>query len=525
MPSFRAPLGPFHIVTLALALGGCANRPPSPGAAPQTVRREANAKSSKPLDWAVPLVPPSAASAEARQKAVRTYTNCIGNLERYNRACNFYADPKNDAPGRTASQNRRFPPNLEAMTGRELNSFPLCPSGGKYNYEVSSSFDMFTITCSGQHRPLYWNSQSGLGPEDVFKEHRVMRSSAAVASLLAEASPVRVNESNWVGAALQSAPSLIGLGDYTVPGIKHQFAFIRKTIGNPYVYLHDCDSQRDLIVTEGTSVTISAGGTRLSYTPDGHSLLASTRDLAPQKVPGLAPSSKFLNESPLSDDGRWLGLGSSPLRLRDLHSGKEREFPTGCRFPKFSADSKFLYYCIQGQFPKPDEIVLLSLPSGQEVDRIVGAKSPSLSSDGRHLVFCAHNEFAPDQICIKDRTTGVISQLTNCYDEASFNPAISGDGRFVVFTSEGVSCQPGQEVHWIRPKFKTTDNYRHVYLVDRNTGQIWLLSQTAQGSPGDAWSDRASISSDGLYIVFSTCAKNLGANGDQGVLKIRNPAL
>src|SRR5687768_15351248 len=75
--------------------------------------------------------------------------------------------------------------------------------------------------------------------------------------------------------------------------------------------------------------------------------------------------------------------------------------------------------------------------------------------------------------------------------------AISGDGRFVVFSSDAANLVPGD-----------TNNQRDVFLRDRHTGLLSRVSVASDGTEGNSSSDGGSISSNGRHILFESCSSN-----------------
>lgn len=84
---------------------------------------------------------------------------------------------------------------------------------------------------------------------------------------------------------------------------------------------------------------------------------------------------------------------------------------------------------------------------------------------------------------------------------ASYTPAISGDGRYVVFGSDATNLVPGD-----------TNGLPDVYLHDLQTGETTRLSSAPNGSAGNSRSDNPAISDDGHFAAFSTGATDLIPN-------------
>lgn len=75
--------------------------------------------------------------------------------------------------------------------------------------------------------------------------------------------------------------------------------------------------------------------------------------------------------------------------------------------------------------------------------------------------------------------------------------SVSGDGRYVVFES----LDPQVEAD--------TNGFEDVYVLDRGTQEVELLSAAPDGTVGDQRSSFPDITPDGRYVVFSSVATNL----------------
>ncbi|MBM7517839.1 PD40 domain-containing protein [Nocardioides nitrophenolicus] len=84
-------------------------------------------------------------------------------------------------------------------------------------------------------------------------------------------------------------------------------------------------------------------------------------------------------------------------------------------------------------------------------------------------------------------------------DQASTDASISADGRFVVFESTATDLLPGG-----------SGGLWQVYLWDRTTDALTLVSHRADGTPGLASSRDPAISGDGRYVTFQSGANQLG---------------
>ena len=99
------------------------------------------------------------------------------------------------------------------------------------------------------------------------------------------------------------------------------------------------------------------------------------------------------------------------------------------------------------------------------------------------------------------------TRLTNgVLQERSFDPGISGTGRFVVFDSAATNLVSGV----------LSNGKRHVYLHDRETGITELISVGPGNVPGDDDSFVAAVSDDGQLVAFDSFAANLIAADTNG---------
>lgn len=134
----------------------------------------------------------------------------------------------------------------------------------------------------------------------------------------------------------------------------------------------------------------------------------------------------------------------------------------------------------------------------------------SVSSDGRYVAFSSYatNLVENDQtttadIVIRDRQeneTTIISVSSSGQqaNRGSFNPAISSDGRYVVYESRATNLVSGD------------DNRREdVFLYDRQEATTTRVSVSSSGHEGDGDSDEAVISPDGRFVAFESLATNL----------------
>jgi Tol biopolymer transport system component len=133
------------------------------------------------------------------------------------------------------------------------------------------------------------------------------------------------------------------------------------------------------------------------------------------------------------------------------------------------------------------------------------AYGPAISADGRHVAFVSAagdvlTEFGNrnDQIYMRDMVSGETTcvSVTPAGDPGqsdSYEPVISGDGRYVAFSSSADDLVAGD-----------TNAMTDVFMRDMQTGVTTRLSVTSSGAQVAAYSYEPRMSSDGRYVIFQT---------------------
>jgi Tol biopolymer transport system component len=146
--------------------------------------------------------------------------------------------------------------------------------------------------------------------------------------------------------------------------------------------------------------------------------------------------------------------------------------------------------------------------------------SPSINADGRIIAFTSSapltdaavreglqhadaRRFGLRQVYVRDQKAGTTSQISVTEsgvwpDGASVRPAVSGDGRFVTFSSEAT-------------RLVKDDNNRasDIFVHDRQSKSTRLVSRTADGRAANGRSMAPTISFDGRFVAFQSEASNL----------------
>ena len=138
------------------------------------------------------------------------------------------------------------------------------------------------------------------------------------------------------------------------------------------------------------------------------------------------------------------------------------------------------------------------------------SKSPAISADGRYIVFTStadnlvegvHNQ--ESNVFLRDTVNeetimiskGLSGQPAN---GASYNPDISNDGNLIVFQSEAsnlVSHDP--------------NNAQDIFIFDVESNTMLLVSRTIDGKPANNQSVSPAISGDGTTVVYQSLASNV----------------
>jgi Tol biopolymer transport system component len=135
---------------------------------------------------------------------------------------------------------------------------------------------------------------------------------------------------------------------------------------------------------------------------------------------------------------------------------------------------------------------------------------PALSADGRYAAFYsdATNLVTGDvnnarDVFLRDQQSGETTRVSvgPAAVEAngdSFEPAISGDGRFVAFSSGATNLVGGD-----------SNDANDVFVRDRQANTTTRVSVGLAGANANGGSDAPSISADGRYVAFTSAATNL----------------
>jgi Tol biopolymer transport system component len=149
-----------------------------------------------------------------------------------------------------------------------------------------------------------------------------------------------------------------------------------------------------------------------------------------------------------------------------------------------------------------------------------GSAGPAVSSDGRFVVFesSATNLVPGDtngrtDIFVRDRVTGGTTRASVAADgtqsdNVSFGSAMSADGRFVAFVSDASNLVPEPA------------SGRQVYVKDLVTRAVERVSVSSGGDPAQGFTTPPAISGDGRVVTFAAAASNLVPGDTNGQLDV-----
>ncbi|HEX4343143.1 MAG TPA: hypothetical protein VH255_07115, partial [Verrucomicrobiae bacterium] len=154
-------------------------------------------------------------------------------------------------------------------------------------------------------------------------------------------------------------------------------------------------------------------------------------------------------------------------------------------------------------------------PAGGNGDSI----SPAITPDGRFVVFSSSardlvagdNDYFALDVFLRDRvngTTTLVSENTSGSggNGDSSSASVSTNGQYVVFQSDASDIATGD-----------TNGATDVFLNDLVNGAIYSISVATNGSLGNGASSDAVMTPDGRYVAFISAANNLVAGDTNNV--------
>ncbi|HEV8113887.1 MAG TPA: calcium-binding protein [Planctomycetota bacterium] len=141
----------------------------------------------------------------------------------------------------------------------------------------------------------------------------------------------------------------------------------------------------------------------------------------------------------------------------------------------------------------------------------------AVSGDGRYVAFYSYatnlvpgDTNAATDVFVRDRVTATTERVSVATggteaNSASTESALSGNGRYVAFTSFASNLVPGD-----------TNNSTDIFVRDRLLGTTERVSVATGGAEGNQQSGSPAISADGRFVAFHSFASNLVAGDTNG---------
>ncbi|MGZ5544148.1 MAG: hypothetical protein ACXWIU_05700, partial [Limisphaerales bacterium] len=232
-------------------------------------------------------------------------------------------------------------------------------------------------------------------------------------------------------------------------------------------------------------------------------------------------------------------LQLNTMTLVDVNTNGATASPLPTALPRLSGDSRYVAFqsfdnqLVPGDVNRAHDIFVRDLVTGN-IDLIsareaslpapstaanLSATSPSISTDGRFVAFSSLSENLVTNdnnntrdVFVRDlltSTTTLVSKSTNGNgaSSVSFEPSISGDGRFVAFSSYATNIA----------NILGFNYWENVYLADLQTSGMTIISKAGNGSASDGHSYSPILSSDGKYLLFRSQANNISTNSVSGI--------
>ncbi len=256
----------------------------------------------------------------------------------------------------------------------------------------------------------------------------------------------------------------------------------------------DNDSQYSSICADGRFVAFESSATNL--VPEDNNgvcdIFVNDRDTGDiERVSvsngGMEEGDRNSNKPSVSADGRFVAFESSATNLVPGDTNRKKDV--------------FV-------FDRENQTIERVSLAGDYTQGNKSSYSPAISADGRYVAFhsFASNLVSEDtngkiDVFVYDRVNDTIQRVSVADDGAqgdgsSSNPSISADGQFVAFESSATNLVPGD-----------ANDACDIFVYDRDAGAI--VRVTNQGIEGDKGSSNASISADGQFVAFHSSAINL----------------
>jgi Tol biopolymer transport system component len=296
----------------------------------------------------------------------------------------------------------------------------------------------------------------------------------------------------------------------------------------------DTNDEEDLFVYDRVERTVTRAN------------LSSSGEQAEQADDGF----HIVGERPaLSADGRYVAFdsragnlvaddtnGQYDVFVRDRQAGTTEcisrksdggEATSPSKGPAISDDGRFVAFWSQARLTPDDQnsnfdVYLYDRDQAtlQRVGVTFGG-APAISGDGRFVAFeSIATDLVPGDtnerrdVFVFTRESGALERVSVASDGTqgdadSSEPAISQDGRYVVYRSAAATLAPDD-----------TNDADDIFLRDRQTGTTRRISVTASGGASDGFSREPAVTADGSLFVFESGAINFVEDDTTGAMDV-----
>lgn len=430
-------------------------------------------------------------------------------------------------------------------------------------------YGMYATMSGDGSRILYSDFIDNAGPKDLGSSlylNEPQQNREVDLTVLPHGQHIRVEAHSWQpslsadGSLVAYSSSADLLGFPTPPFLPYPRTFLldikRHTLRETSV---DANGQSETFPEtwglKGATSKIAASGNRVLISSDFHSDMFASDVSTYEVLTGVTKSLGSLGGPPgdISADGNFLSYNSSNgdliVRKIDAPPGESliRNFSIYANSLRMSGDGSKIAFATDSDPATHSHFgayaafvadvlsgVAERLTQGDKDDlgeEFFGTYSPvsrtqiGLSSNGKWLAYpSASTNLVTDDtndlddLFLQDLETKEIRRVQGRTEPngPSYEPNLSADGKFLVFTSHASNLVDGD-----------TNELADVFVYNRITGDIAMVSKTHNGGLGDGISSEPALSDDGQYIAFSSEASNMIAEGTRRgirqVYRVRNP--
>jgi Tol biopolymer transport system component len=273
------------------------------------------------------------------------------------------------------------------------------------------------------------------------------------------------------------------------------------------VYVHDranCVTALVSVATGGVQANADATGAAISGDGRYVAFTSAATNLAPSDDPG---DDVFVHDT----------VTGVTARISDANGGE---------LPKLSADGRYVAYksMVDTQvyrFDRQTSTRTLASVAAPGTPVTVGAVAftRAITPDGRYVLFASLAPYAPTDTnstndgYVRDMVGGTTERVTLTTGGAQIDDSnavvdLSENARYVLFyTTSGLVAGD-------------TNGASDVYVYDRQTQTVELISRRENGSAGNTMSIAGGISGDGRFAVFYSLANNFILGDSNGVFDV-----